>query len=124
MGHEGMGWTMQGWGASCRVGHTGVGGSHRVGWVCLGGVGMGGHVGVGWVMVGWGGSSRGGVSWSYRGGMGWVMKNIKILNCWCYKVSNPANQNQICRVLNVLNMMSANKIIECNFSNSHSTFYE
>ena len=26
---------------------------------------------------------------------GWVIKNIKILkilNCWCYRVSNPANQ--------------------------------
>ena len=22
---------------------------------------------------------------SHRGGMGWVMKNIKILNCWCYR---------------------------------------
>ena len=37
------------------------------------------------------GSSR-----SYRGRMGWVMENIKvlkILNYWCYRVSNPANQN-------------------------------
>ena len=37
---------------------------------------------------------------------GWVIKNIKILkilNCWCYRVSNPANQTQICRVLNFLN---------------------
>ena len=40
---------------------------------------------------------------SYRGGMGWVMKNIKILNYWCYRVSNPTNQNHICRVLNFLN---------------------
>ena len=43
---------------------------------------------------------------SYRGQMGWVMTNIKILkilNYWCYRVSNPANQNQICRVLNFLN---------------------
>ena len=61
----------------------------------LGGVGMGWvcRCGVGWVM--WGG-----IRWviqglgsggSYRGGMGWVMKNIKILkilNYWCYRVSN------------------------------------
>ena len=43
---------------------------------------------------------------SYRGGMGWVMKTIKILkilNYWCYRVSNAANQNQTCRVLNFLN---------------------
>ena len=43
---------------------------------------------------------------SYKGRMGWVIKNIKILkilNCWCYRVSNPANQTQICRVLNFLN---------------------
>ena len=54
-----------------------------------------GHGGVVW---GWDGSCR--------GGMRWVMKNIKILkilNYWCYRVSNPANQNQICRVLNFLN---------------------
>ena len=64
--------------------------------------------GVGWVMQGWGGVGHIGVGLggSYRGGMGWVMKNIKILkilNYWCYRVSNPANQNQICRVLNFLN---------------------
>ena len=39
-------------------------------------------------------------------------ENIKILNCWCYRVSNPGNQNQICRVLNFLTMTSTNKIIE------------
>ena len=101
MGHAGVGWVIQGWGGSCR-----------------GGVG---HAVVGWVMQGWGGSCWGGwcgdgvghagVGWGgsgglYRGGMGWVMKNIKILkilNYWCYRVSNPANQNQICRVLNFLN---------------------
>ena len=41
---------------------------------------------VGWVMQGW-------VRWSYKDGIGWVMKNIKILkilNYWCYNVSNPA----------------------------------
>ena len=74
---------------------------------CMGGVG---HAGVVW---GLGGSCRGGVGHAgvrlggaYRGGMGWVMKNIKILkivNYWCYKVSNSANQYQICRVLNFLN---------------------
>ena len=26
---------------------------------------------------------------------------LKILNYWCYRVSNPANQNQICRVSNL-----------------------
>ena len=101
----GMGWVMQGWGGSYRgwVGHAGKGWSGS----CRGGVG---HAGVVWgwgghVGVGWGGSCRGGSDGSYRGGMGWVMKNIKmlkILNYWCYRVSNPENQNQICRVLNFL----------------------
>ena len=63
-----------------------------LGW---GGVGMGwvwggmGHAG--WGQVGHPGVGSGG---SYRGGMGWVMKNIKILkilNYWCYRVSNQAN---------------------------------
>ena len=40
---------------------------------------------------------------SYRGGIGWLMKNIENINYWCYRVSNPANQSQICRVLNFLN---------------------
>ena len=56
----------------------------------------------GWGQVGHPGVGSGG---SYRGGMGWVMKNIKILkilNYWCYRVSNQANQ-KICRVLNFLN---------------------
>ena len=63
--------------------------------------------------MGLGGSCRGGMGHagvgsggSYRGGMGLVMKNIKILkilNYWYYRVSNQANQNQICRVLNFLN---------------------
>ena len=63
----------------------------------------------GWVgHAGWGGLGHAGVGsgGSYRGGMGWGMKNIKIvkiLNYWCYRVSNQANQNQICRVLNFLN---------------------
>ena len=56
--------------------------------------------------AGWGQVGHPGVgSGSYRGGMGWVMKNIKILkilNYWCYRVSNQANQ-KICRVLNFLN---------------------
>ena len=98
----GVGWVMQGWGGSYRggVGHTrvrlvtkGWGGS------CRGEVGHAG-VGVRWVMQGWGSGG------SYRGRMGWVIKNIKILkilNCWCYRVSNPPNQTQICRVLNFLN---------------------
>ena len=41
-----------------------------------------------------------------QGWVGWVMKNIKILkifNYRGYRVSNPANQNQIYRVLNFLN---------------------
>ena len=57
---------------------------------CRGGVG---HAGVG-------------LGGSYRDWMGLVMKNIKILkilNYWYYRVSNQANQNQICRVLNFLN---------------------
>ena len=91
--HTGVGWIIQVWGGSYKggVGHKGVGGS------CRGEVG---HAGVGWVMQGWGSGG------SYRGRMGWVIKNIKILkilNCWCYRVSNPANQTQICRVLNFLN---------------------
>ena len=44
-----MGWVMQGWDGSCRVG----------------------HIGVGWVMQGWGGSCRGGVGGSCR--WEWVM---------------------------------------------------
>ena len=99
VGHAGKGWFIQGWGGSWRggVGHAGVG------WVMLGwgGVGMGwahrGGVGhAGWGQVGHAGVGSGG---SYRGGLGWVMKNIKILkilNYWCYRVSNPANQNPIC----------------------------
>ena len=92
------GWVMKGWGGSCRggVGHAGV----VWGW--------GGHIGVGWVMQGWGEVGHAGVGSgrSYRGWLRWVMKNIKILkilNYWCYRVSNPANQNPICRVLNFLN---------------------
>ena len=83
MGHVGVGWVIQGW-----VDHA-------------------------WAVWGWGGPCRGGVGHagvgsggSYRGEMGWVMKNIKILkilNYWCYRVSNSAYQNQICRVLNFLN---------------------
>ena len=97
---------MQGWGGSYRGGvdHTGVGGSY------MGGVS---HKGVGWVMQGRSGSCRGGVG--HAGvGVRWVIqrqdgvghkkyKILKILNCWCYRVSNPANQTQICRVLNFLN---------------------
>ena len=90
MAHTGVGWVMQGWGGSCR-----------------GGVGHGG-VGMGWVMQGWGGMGHAAVGSgrSYRGGMGWVMKNIKILTnikLLVLQVSNPANQNQICRVLSFLN---------------------
>ena len=83
VGHAGVGWVMLGWGGSCR-----------------GGVG---HAGVVW---GWGGVGHAGWGGSCRDGVGWVMKNIKILkilNYWCYRVSNPANQNHICRVLNFLN---------------------
>ena len=70
--------------------------------------GWGGHIGVRWVMQGWDEVGHVGVGsgGSYRGGLGWVMKNIKILkilNYWCYRVSNPANQNLICRVFNFLN---------------------
>ena len=100
VGHAGMGWIIQEWGGSYRggVGHTRVGLVTK-GWgeSCRGEVG---HAGVGWVIQGWGSGG------SYRGRMGWVIKNIKILkilNCWCYRVSNPANQTQICRVLNFLN---------------------
>ena len=110
-----MGWIIQGLGGSCRegVGHEGVGWVMQgVGWVMLGwgGVRMGWacRCGVGWVMQEWGGEGHAGVGSGgpYRGGMGWVMKNteiLKILNYWCYRVSNPVNQNQICRVLNFLN---------------------
>ena len=100
VGHAGMGWIIQGWGGSYRgeVGHTRVGLVTK-GWSgsCRGEVG---HARVGWVMQGWGSGG------SYRGRMGWVIKNIKILkilNCWCYRVSNPANQTQIYRILNFLN---------------------
>ena len=67
------------------LGWGGVG----MGWVCRCGVGVG-HAGWGQVGHPWVGSGG-----SYRGGMGWVMKNIKILkilNYWCYRVSNQANQ--------------------------------
>ena len=52
VGHEGVGWVMQGWGGVGHargdgVGHAGVGGVD--------------HAGVGWVMQGRGGSCRGGV---------------------------------------------------------------
>ena len=84
------------------VGHAGMCGSCRDG---VGHVGVGrvGHAGMGWVGV-----SHAGVGWggSYRGGIRRVMKNIKILkilNYWCYRISNEANQNQIRRVLNFLN---------------------
>ena len=98
MGHAGMGRVMQG-----GVGHTGVGldmqgwGGFMQGWggscwpgdgVGHVGVGMGwGHGGVGWVMQGWGQLGHTEVGW---GG--------------CDKVSNPAKQNQIFRVLNFLNL--------------------
>ena len=80
VGNTGVGWVMLGWGGSCRDG------------VCHAGVGWGGD---GVCMQGWGGIGHAvvGSGGSYRGGMGWVMKNIKILkilNCWCYRVSNPA----------------------------------
>ena len=97
MDHKGVGRSYRG-----GVSHKGVGGSCRGGWVMQG-----------WGGSYWGGGSRGGVGHakvrsggSCRGWMGWVMKNIKILkilNYWCYRVSNSANQNQICRVLNFLN---------------------
>ena len=96
----GVGWVMQGWGGSNRGGvdHTWVGWVIQGwGWSQKGGLG---HAGVKWVVQGWGSGG------SYRGRMGWVIKNIKILkilNCWCYRVSNPAKQTQICRVLNFLN---------------------
>ena len=74
---------MQGWGGSYRGGVD--------------------HTGVRWVIQGWGGSCRGGVG---HAGMGvrWVIlrqdgvghKNIKILkilNCWCYRVSNTSKSN-------------------------------
>ena len=91
--HTGVGWIIQGWGGSYKggVGHKGMGGS------CRGEVG---HARVGWVIQGWGGR------WVIQRQDGWVIKNIKILkilNCWCYRVSNPANQTRICRVLNFLN---------------------
>ena len=71
VGHAGVGWVIQGWGGSCWGGVL-----WEWGEACSGGVG---HAGVG----------SGGL---YRGRMGWVMKNIKILkNYWCYRVSNPAN---------------------------------
>ena len=97
---------MQGWGGSYRGGvdHTGWGGSYKGG---VGHKGGGvGHAGVKWVMQGWGGSCRVGVRWVIQKQDGVGHKNIKILkilNCWCYRVSNPANQTQICRVLNFLN---------------------
>ena len=85
MGQAEVGWVMQG-----QVDHAGlVWCGHGV-YVC-GGVGH-----VGWGQVGHPGVGSGG---SYRVGMGWVMKNIKILkilNYWCYRVSNQANQ-KICR---------------------------
>ena len=87
VGHAGVGWVMLEWGR-CGACRSGVG-----------------HARVGWVMQGWGGVGHAGMGsgGSYRGGMGLVMKNFKILNYWCYRVSNPANQNQIYRVLNFLN---------------------
>ena len=75
VGHAGKGWVMKGWGGSCWGGWDGVG----MGWACM------------WGVVGHAGVGSGG---SYRGGMRWVMKNIKILkilNYWCYRVSNPVN---------------------------------
>ena len=120
VGHAGKGWFIQAWGGSSRdvVGNAGVGGSCWVGVVW----GWGGYVG-----VMWGGSCRVGSGGSYRGGMGWVMKNIKILkilNYWCYRVSNQANQ-KICRVLNFLIILS----VTCHdlsefLCKLHSTFYE
>ena len=55
------------------MGHVGVGGSCRVGWVTQGWGGVG-HVGVGWVMQGWGGSYRGGWGGSCRVGVRWVIQ--------------------------------------------------
>ena len=72
MGHKG-------WGESCwdGVGHVGWGGSCWGGWgvSCRGGMG---HAVVVW---GWAGAYRCGMrsGGSYRGGMGWVMKNIKLM---------------------------------------------
>ena len=71
-----------------------------------------GHAGMGWcgdgvehVDVRWGGSCRGGVGHAGMGsgeslqkwdGVGHEnIKMLKILNYWCYRVSHPANQNQI-----------------------------
>ena len=71
LGHTYIWWVTKGWGGSCWGGWCGDG----VGHAGMGGVG---HAGVG----------SGG---RYRGGMGWVMKNIKILNYWYYSVSNPEN---------------------------------
>ena len=106
MGHAGVRWVMQGWGGSYRGGvdHTGVGWVIQGwGWSQRGGVG---HAGVKWVMQEWSGSCRGGGQVGHREA-GWVghknIKILKILNCWCYRVSNPANQTQICMVLNFLN---------------------
>ena len=74
-----MRWVMQGWGGvgwvlQGGVGHIGVGGSCRVGWVMqgLGGSYRGrvGHIGVGWVMQGWGGSYSDGMGWVGHEGMG------------------------------------------------------
>ena len=73
--------------------------------------GWGGYVGVGWggsCRVGSGGSSRGGVRWVIQRWDGVGHENIKILkilNYWCYRVSNQANQ-KICRVLNFLIILS------------------
>ena len=121
-GHAGVGWVIQGWGGSYwgGVGHTGVGwGGSWQGWG-----------GLAWVIQEWGGVGHAGVWWvgSYRGGIGWVMKNIKILkilNYLCYRVSNPANQNQICRVLKFLNHDKWQiKLLSDFLCNSHTTFYK
>ena len=89
MGHAGVEWVMQGWGASCR----GVMGWIMQGWENRERKGKGRHSdgphefqgyspqicsrdGVGWVMqgwIGWGGSCRGGVGGSCRvGGVGHI----------------------------------------------------
>ena len=67
---------MQGWAG---VGHAGVSGSNKVGWVMQGWAVVD-HAGVGWIIQGCSGSYRGRVrghtGWgeSCSGGLGWVMQ--------------------------------------------------
>ena len=107
-----------GWGGLCRdgMGHAGV---RWDGVGCSGSCRNGvGHAGVGWVMQGLGGVYPTGVGWggSCRDGMGhagvrWGGVGCSG-SCWggSCRVSNPANQNQICRVSNLSTNIRVQKL--------------